>query len=156
MLKDYTIEDLIRIAGDQELDFSPEDVMPTYESMQKWDAKQWDLFKRSGEDLDTVEDINLLDDIDTDEIDFNGETLLVLTDDEAENRWDEELEYYFDEVVLPEIPDCYQGYIDYEKWVHDARMDGRGHAISRYDGYEDQYKIKFDDGSEEWISIFRM
>lgn len=154
MLKDFTKEDLVK-------EYKEQDVLnlrlkSIYNSMQEWDAKQWALFEHCGRDLDLVEDINLLDDIDTDEIDFNGETILVLTDNEADNRWDEELQYYFDEIVLPEIPDCYQNYMDYRQWRHDARMDGRGHAIARYDGEENQYKIEFDDDSECWIFIYRM
>jgi hypothetical protein len=79
-----------------------------------------------------------------------------LTEDEADERWDEELDNYIDECIMPEIPDCYQNYFDEKAWKHDARMDGRGHAISRYDGDENEYKIEFDDDSECWINIYRM
>lgn len=154
MLKDFTKEDLVK-------EYKEQDVLnlrlkSIYNSMQNWDAKQWALFEHCGRDLDMVDDINLLDDIDTDEIDFNGETILVLTDDEADNRWDEELDSYLEDRVYPDLPDNLKYYFDDEKWKNDARMDGRGHAIAHYDGEENEYKIEFDDDSECWIFIYRM
>lgn len=154
MLKDFTKEDLVK-------EYKEQDVLnlrlkSIYNSMQNWDAKQWALFEHCGRDLDMVDDINLLDDIDTDEIDFNGETILVLTDNEADNRWDEELDSYLEDCVYPDLPNNLKYYFDDEKWKNDARMDGRGHAIARYDGEENQYKIEFDDDSECWIFIYRM
>lgn len=154
MLKDFTKEDLVK-------EYKEQDVLnlrlkSIYNSMQNWDAKQWALFEHCGRDLDMVDDINLLDDIDTDEFDFNGETILVLTDDEADNRWDEELDSYLEDCVYPDLPDNLKYYFDDEKWKDDARMDGRGNAIARYDGEENEYKIEFDDDSECWIFIYRM
>lgn len=154
MLKDFTKEDLVK-------EYKEQDVLnlrlkSIYNSMQNWNAKQWALFEHCGRDLDMVDDINLLDDIDTDEFDFNGETILVLTDDEADNRWDEELDSYLEDCVYPDLPDNLKYYFDDEKWKKDARMDGRGHAIARYDGEENEYKIEFDDDSECWIFIYRM
>ena len=58
------------------------------------------------------------------------------TDDEADEAWEQALESYWDECVLPEIPKWINGYLDYDKWEFDAKMDGRGHALSSYDGYE--------------------
>lgn len=154
MLKDFTKEDLVK-------EYKEQDVLnlrlkSIYNSMQNWDAKQWALFEHCGRDLDMVDDINLLDDIDTDEFDFNGETILVLTDDEADNRWDEELDSYLEDCVYPDLPDNLKYYFDDEKWKNDARMDGRGHAIARYDDEENEYQIEFDDGTECWIFIYRM
>ena len=154
MLKDFTKEDLVK-------EYKEQDVLnlrlkSIYNSMQNWDAKQWALFEHCGRDLDMVDDINLLDDIDTDEFDFNGETILVLTDDEADNRWDEELDYYLEDCVYPDLPENLKYYFDDEKWKNDARMDGRGHAVAHYDGEENEYKIEFDDDSECWIFIYRM
>lgn len=64
------------------------------------------------------------------------EEYLVLTEDEAEEAWDEELERYLDECVLPELSETAQAYFDRESWKRDARHDGRGHALSGYDGNE--------------------
>ena len=60
----------------------------------------------------------------------------VMTDEEADDRWEEELDNYIDECVMPEIPSHLQNYFDEDKWKDDAKYDGRGHAISRYDGEE--------------------
>ena len=62
----------------------------------------------------------------------NGGEYLVLTDAEADKAWNESLENYLDE--------CYPGsdspYFNREAWKRDARMDGRGHSLSPYDGVE--------------------
>ena len=65
----------------------------------------------------------------------------VLTDSEADDRWDEELDLYIEECILPELPDFASQYFDREAWKRDARIDGRGHAISRYDGEENEQTI---------------
>ena len=65
----------------------------------------------------------------------------VLTDSEADDRWDEELDLYIEECILPELPDFVSQYFDREAWKRDARFDGRGHAISRYDGEENEQTI---------------
>ena len=48
---------------------------------------------------------------------------------------------YIEECILPELPENMQNYFDEEAWKRDARIDGRGHAISRYDGNEEEVKI---------------
>jgi len=58
------------------------------------------------------------------------------TDDEAEYAWEESLDSYIDECIAPELPDHFMSYFDEEKWKHDARIDGRGHSLSGYDGCE--------------------
>lgn len=123
------------------------------ELMYYWDAKQWAVFYNANCDLDLVEEISELD-IDDEEFRFNGEDLLVLTDSEADDRWDEELDNYIDECL--DIPDWIRPYFDEERWKDDARYDGRGHAISRYDGEENDYSFTFDDGSREDVYLYRM
>lgn len=76
---------------------------------------------------------------------------LVLTDDEADERWDEYLESYLDECIICDLPDELQMYFDSEKWKRDTRIDGRGHSISSYDGCEEEVEV---DG--ETLYIFRM
>ncbi len=61
---------------------------------------------------------------------------LILTDDEADEKWDESLQNYIDECILPEIPESYRTYFDEEKWKDDAKHDGRGHSLASYDGHE--------------------
>ena len=61
---------------------------------------------------------------------------LILTEDEADEEWEERLDSYLEECVLPELPESAQMYFDRDSWKSDARMDGRGHAIASYDGNE--------------------
>jgi hypothetical protein len=64
------------------------------------------------------------------------------TDEEADAAWDAELDNYIEECITPEIDRIELGNLssylkfDEEAWKRDARMDGRGHALSRYDGDE--------------------
>ena len=76
---------------------------------------------------------------------------LVVTDEEADEEWEERLNSYLEECVLPELDKSLRFYFDDEKWKRDARMDGRGHSISGYDGCENDIEI---DG--ETIYIFRL
>ena len=61
----------------------------------------------------------------------------VLTDEEADERWEESLDSYIDDCIMPELPEPLASYFDVEAWKRDARIDGRGHAINHYDGGED-------------------
>lgn len=87
-----------------------------------------------------VDDISDLD-IDTDKFDINGETILCLTDSEADDRWEDELDHYIEDCILPEIPEWVRNYFDEEKWKDDARFGGRGQSISRYDGRENEIEV---------------
>ena len=79
---------------------------------------------------------------------YCGEEYEVLTDEEAEERWEEELDNYLEECIYPQIPEDLQFYFDDEKWKRDARLDGRGHSIARYDGEENEETI---DGTTFYI-----
>ena len=87
-----------------------------------------------------------VDEYDTD--DYNND-YLVLTDAEADDKWDEELDNYIEECIEPEIERISEGqgnlsyYIkfDEEMWKRDAKMDGRGHSLSRYDGHEHEETV---------------
>ena len=81
---------------------------------------------------------------------YYGEEYDVLTDEEANDRWDEELQNYIDKIILPEIPEPYKNYFDDEAWKRDAQYDGRGHSISRYDGCEYEEKV-----NDTWYYIYR-
>lgn len=61
---------------------------------------------------------------------------LVLTDDEANEKWDESLNDYIENCILPELPKAYRNYFDDISWKADAENDGRGHSLSIYDGEE--------------------
>jgi len=65
----------------------------------------------------------------------------VLTDDEADSMENEYLDRFFEDCVEPEIPESIRYYFDVEAWKRDARMDGRGHCLSPWDGNE--YDVEF-------------
>lgn len=67
---------------------------------------------------------------------FGGRDYLVCTDEEADEEQDAELENYIDDCILPELPQQYRQYFDNESFKQDAKQDGRGHALGRYDGNE--------------------
>ena len=77
---------------------------------------------------------------------IEGQEFLVVTDEEADELWEESLENYLDE--------CVEGadgpYFDREAWKRDARFDGRGHCLNHYDGSE--YEIKVGD---DWWYFYR-
>ena len=66
---------------------------------------------------------------------------MILTDDEADEKWEESLDSYLDECVYPELPETTKRYFDDEAWKRDARYDGRGHSLSTYDGNEIELNI---------------
>ena len=68
------------------------------------------------------------------EFEHGSESYQVLTDDEADVLWEEQLDSYIDECL--EIPESIVPYFDREKWIDDAKIDGRGHILSGYDGCE--------------------
>jgi hypothetical protein len=65
---------------------------------------------------------------------------LVLDDDEADEKWNEALDDFIENVIYPDLPPNYQYYFDEEKWKDDARHDGRGHSLALYDGVEHEQK----------------
>lgn len=66
--------------------------------------------------------------------DAQGMEWLVLTNEEADAAFNESLDNYIDDVL--EIPAWIVPYFNREAWKNDARHDGRGNALSRYDGEE--------------------
>lgn len=77
---------------------------------------------------------------------YSGQEYLVCTDSEANELWDEYLENYIEDCILPNIDENYRNYFDDEAWKSDARMDGRGHSLSSYDSiehYEDVNGVEY-------------
>lgn len=81
-----------------------------------------------------------------------GGDYAVMTDDEADAAWEESLDSYLDEVVIPEVPDEIGRYFDREQWKEDARYDGRGQSLSSYDG--DEHEVE-DPETGETFYIYR-
>lgn len=72
-------------------------------------------------------------------IGIGSQEYLVVTDSEADELWDEDLENYIDDCL--EIPESIKPYFDREAWKSDARHDGRAHSLSGYDGNEDEITV---------------
>jgi len=61
---------------------------------------------------------------------------LVLTADETDRCVIEEAEYYFNDIVLPEVPEFIHPYIDENAWIDDFCTGDTGEILNRYDGME--------------------
>lgn len=72
---------------------------------------------------------------------LEGLDYLVGTDEEMDEKWDEALESFLDECVLPELSGDLANYFDREAWKRDARYDGRAHSLNRYDGGEQEAEV---------------
>jgi hypothetical protein len=70
------------------------------------------------------------------EEDNNSLDYLVLTDIEADYKWEEYLDNYIEDCILDDMPRHLRKYFDKERWKTDARYDGRAHSLSTYDGME--------------------
>ena len=108
-----------------EPDFNAEDY--TEEKIEQ--AKQ-DAIKEVTDELDSIVEVY------ENYFNYYNESYTVVTDEEADDLWEQELDNYIEECVMPEIPEHLRDYFNEDAWKDDARVDGRGHAISRYDGYE--------------------
>ncbi len=73
-----------------------------------------------------------------------GREYLVLNDDEADEAQEAELDNYLEECVLPELQGSLAAYFDTERWKEDAKQDGRGHSLGRYDGEEHEIEVDGD------------
>ena len=132
-LNDYD-EKVIALAKHLEINLEPdfnEEDYPTdeYTEEEIAQAKQ-DAIEEVINELESI--VNDYDNV----YSYYNEEYTVVTDDEADDLWEDELVNYIEQCILPEVPEFIQNYFDEEAWKRDARMDGRGHAISRYDGYE--------------------
>jgi len=90
--------------------------------------------------LDTVlqnpeREIRVSDDDDCEFLAAGG-VYLVLTNDEANQKWEESLNDYIIEVMMPDPAAPIPAYFNAETWKRDARAEGRGAFIARYDGVE--------------------
>ena len=90
------------------------------------------MFDLSEDDLCDIE-------INDTRVTVQGNDYLAGNDDEMNEAWDEDLENYIDECL--EIPAHMERYFDREAWKEDARQDGRGHSLNRYDGGEEKEEI---------------
>jgi hypothetical protein len=82
--------------------------------------------------------VNEIDDIkiDGNRITVQGVDYIFGTDSEMDDEWDEELEGFLEDCIYPELEGNLKQYFNDEAWKRDAKMDGRGHSLNRYNGGE--------------------
>lgn len=78
-------------------------------------------------------------------IEYGNSEYLVVTDEEADELWEQDLDNYLEECIYPELPEMARNYFDDESWKHNARFDGRAHSLARYDGDESQITVYYFD-----------
>src|SRR6187402_519610 len=83
---------------------------------------------------------------------YYGNEYLVVTNDEADELWEADLDNYLEEIIYPELEGNLKNYFDDEAWKNDARYDGRAHTLARYDGDENYIDLE----GEETIYIYRV
>lgn len=69
---------------------------------------------------------------------YGNQEYLVCDDIEADQRWDQYLDSYIDDCVLPNIPEAYRRYFNSKSFKYDCSDDGRGHSLAGYDGHENK------------------
>lgn len=84
----------------------------------------------------------------------DSEEWAVMTEGEANSAWDDALDSYLDDSgVMDGIPEGLRHYFDRDKWKEDAKIDGRGHALSSWDGNEADIE---DPETGVWFVAFRL
>jgi len=141
--KHYGLVDLKHACDEAELN-----ALEMSEKMMNWDSKQWAVFAYFDYDVNMIEDISDLD-IGTDDENIGGRYLLVLTDDEADDAEDAELDSYLEEIIYSEIPEYLRRYFNDEEWKSD-NSGCRGENLAHYDGQEREYRV-----DNEVIYIYR-
>ena len=81
---------------------------------------------------------------------YGSQRFLVCTDDEADEEFDNWLDSYIEECVLPEIPEIYRSYFDSDAFKNDQEHD-RGNCLASYDGEENEVQV---DGT--WYYIYQI
>lgn len=108
------------------------------------------LQKWIDEECTLLEDEFKVSSYDDNRVEYGKQEYLVCTDSEADDLWEESLDSYLEECIYPELQGNLKHYFDNEQWKRDARMDGRGHSLSGYDGCENEEKIE-----DTWYYIYR-
>lgn len=132
---------------DLEPDFNAEDYPTDEYTEEEIEQAMADAVQEVADELDSIREVSYSDNT----FEYGSEEYEVLTDSEADDRMEEELDNYLEECIYSEIQnETLKNYFDEEAWKSDARMDGRGHIISRYDGCENEEKV-----NGTWYYIFR-
>jgi hypothetical protein len=83
-------------------------------------------------------------------IEYSNKEYLVCTESQAEDKWNEGLESYIEEYILPQMAEELQNYFDDVSWKRDAKNDGRDHSLSSYDFIEYEESV-----NDETYYIYR-
>ena len=115
-----------------------------YEGKEEHATEDWLLHCNTEEGELTFEEwlAENYEELDVEEYDEDDNDWLVCTDSEADDKWEEELDHYIEECIYPTLEGTLRNYFDEEKWKRDARYDGRGHSLARYDGEECEQEIE--------------
>ncbi len=126
-----------------------------YESIEEIERDNKPFLKWLTENALLLEDELTQSTYDENVFEYGSEEYLVCTNDEADELWDEDLENYIEECILPELNERYRQYFDNEAWKSNARFDGRGHSLNRYDGNEYEEVVYNNNGEKGRYYIYR-
>ena len=145
-LNDYD-ERVIALAQHLELNLEPDfQFVNEDDTEEAQEEARAEAIKEVTDELDSI-----VEGYDRNIFEYYGQEYIVLTDKEADEEWDRQLDNYLEECIYPELPEYLRVYFDDEAWKEDAKTDGRGHAISRYDGCEYEEQV-----NGTWYFIYRI
>jgi hypothetical protein len=119
------------------------DLEPDYESYVDPDASEEEQKEQTEEAIAAVrEELDSIIDEGDGYYSYGNQEYTVYTDSEADAVWEEKLDEYIEERILPNIPEDFRNYFDDDAWKQDAIIEGRGHTLSLYDGDESEIEYK--------------
>ncbi len=121
----------------EDFDSKEEEFLEEFETREEVDTAILEMI----DGFELLEDIITVSGCDTNLFEYGSDEYLVVTDDEAYDLWETELDHYLEELIYPELTGNLANYFDDEKWKTDARHDGRAHSLARYDGDENSEDI---------------
>lgn len=88
---------------------------------------------------------------------YKGVTIRVLDDFDADKALEDYAENYIDEVIFACNPEMerYRRYFNEDSFIEDFKMDGRGNALSGYDGNELEFDKYLDIDFDETMFVYR-
>ena len=121
-----------------------------YESVEDIDEDNKPFLNWLQENATLLEDEIQQSSYDENLFEYGSEEYLVVTDEEADELWEQELDSYLEDCIYPELTGNLVNYFDDEAWKRGARYDGRGHSLGKYDGHEN-----YEDVENETFYIYR-
>ena len=121
-----------------------------YESVEDIDEDNKPFLNWLQENATLLEDEIQQSSYDENLFEYGSEEYLVVTDEEADELWEQELDNYLEDCIYPELTGNLANYFDDEAWKRDAKHDGRGHSLDRYNGHENYRNVQ-----DETFYIYR-